>query len=451
MFENYLLVIDATGDAWPEERKRAVLLHALGTEGQRLFYTLPDTGNTYTTAVTALKRYFIPAVNVVAERHKFRQRTQRADETMNQFLAALRELAVACDFGEMEEQMLRDQLVERAANLRVRDRLLLEPDLTLNKAVSIAVQMETAFRNSELLSDTSQVRAIQSQRNVKRRDSKTIPSPSSDRSAANARQRRSCYRCGSNNHMANKPTCPAIKAVCNSCGKIGHFAKVCRSSQKQVREIVIPELTVLYMNDPKTVTDKILCSVQIKTKDGHCQPVELIVDTGSSVSILPESIYRKHFASCTLNPATVKLVSYSKEIIPVLGCFSTDVFHDGSTAMGTFYIVKSGSPLLGMDLLKALHCRIEGDAVITHENSEILPVHTVGCASGFVHKVKVKEGFIPVQQKLRRLPLSVRQAVSDDLKHLLEQDIIERVDASPWVSPIVVTQKRGVEFACALI
>jgi len=197
------------------------------------------------------------------------------------------------------------------------------------------------------------------------------------------------------------------------------------------------------MNDPKTVTDKILCSVQIKTKDGHCQPVELIVDTGSSVSILPESIYRKHFASCTLNPATVKLVSYSKEIIPVLGCFSTDVFHDGSTAMGTFYIVKSGSPLLGMDLLKALHCRIEGDAVITHENSEILPVHTVGCASGFVHKVKVKEGFIPVQQKLRRLPLSVRQAVSDELKHLLEQDIIERVDASPWVSPIVVTQKKG--------
>lgn len=98
MFENYLLVIDATGDAWPEERKRAVLLHALGTEGQRWFYTLPDSGNTYTTAVAALKKHFVPAVNVVAERHKFRQRTQRTDETINQFLAALRELSAACDF-----------------------------------------------------------------------------------------------------------------------------------------------------------------------------------------------------------------------------------------------------------------------------------------------------------------------------------------------------------------
>lgn len=40
--------------------------------------------------------------------------------------------------------------------------------------------------------------------------------------------------------------------------------------------------------------------------------------------------------------------------------------------------VTSGSPLLGMDLLKALHCRIEGDTVITNDNSEILAVHNVG-------------------------------------------------------------------------
>ncbi|MEQ2291821.1 hypothetical protein AMECASPLE_016848 [Ameca splendens] len=31
-------------DGWPDTRKHTVLLHALGTEGQRLFYTLPNTG-----------------------------------------------------------------------------------------------------------------------------------------------------------------------------------------------------------------------------------------------------------------------------------------------------------------------------------------------------------------------------------------------------------------------
>lgn len=75
MFENYMLVIDAAGDSWPNARKHAVLLHALGTEGQRLFYALPDTGDTYAAAVEGLKKHF----NVIAERHKFLQRAQRPD------------------------------------------------------------------------------------------------------------------------------------------------------------------------------------------------------------------------------------------------------------------------------------------------------------------------------------------------------------------------------------
>lgn len=90
------------------------------------------------------------------------------------------------------------------------------------------------------------------------------------------------------------------------------------------------------------------------------------------------------------------------------GCWSVEivrtVFHDCSTVVGTFYIVKLGSPLLGMDLLKALHCCFVGNTVITNENHEV-------DSSGFIHKVKVKKDFASVQQKLRRLPLSVRQAV----------------------------------------
>lgn len=96
--------------------------------------------------------------------------------------------AVRCIwFWRHGRKMLRNQLVMQAANLRIRNRLLLEPDLTLNKAVTIAVQMETALKNSEILSDTSQVRAIQSHRNVKQplRNRKTIPASSSERTVSN--------------------------------------------------------------------------------------------------------------------------------------------------------------------------------------------------------------------------------------------------------------------------
>lgn len=47
-----------------------------------------------------------------------------------------------------------------------------------------------------------------------------------------------------------------------------------------------------------------------------------------------------------------------------------------------------------------------------------------------------------LRQKLCRLPLSVCSAVSKELDHLLKEGVIEKIDASPWVSPIVVTQKK---------
>ncbi|KFD64424.1 hypothetical protein M514_02353 [Trichuris suis] len=44
---------------------------------------------------------------------------------------------------------------------------------------------------------------------------------------------------------------------------------------------------------------------------------------------------------------------------------------------------------------------------------------------------------------MRRLPLSVRNAVSAELQRLLDEEIIERINASEWISPIVVIQKKS--------
>lgn len=314
------------------------------------------------------KKHFVTAVNVVTERHKFRQRTQRTDETINQFLAALWELSAACDFGDMEEQMLCDQLVEWAASYHIRDRLLLELDLILNKAVSIAVQMETALNNSEILSDTSQVWAIQSHRNTKQ-----LPSSSSERPVANSRQRRSCYHCGSSNHLANNLSCPATKAVCSSCGNIVHFAKVCRLSQKRVWDC--------------------------HTGD-HCIIHEWACDGERQNS---------------------------------LGCFSTDVFHDGKSAVGTLYIVMSGSPLLRTDLLKALNCRIEGDTVITNDFWIASSTYCRLCK--WIHtQSEGKAGYCTCSAKIEKTTI-----VSETSCFWWTQN---RVDVSPRVSPIVLTQKR---------
>ncbi len=152
MFENYLLPINATGGSWPDARKCAVLLHSLGTKGQRLFYILPDTGTTFEHAMKVLEDHFTPKVNVVVARHHFRQHSQSVDETIPQFLSALRESNSSCAYADMESEILRDQLVERSYAPAVWDRLLLEPSLTLDSADTIVYQVEQALSNSDMLS-----------------------------------------------------------------------------------------------------------------------------------------------------------------------------------------------------------------------------------------------------------------------------------------------------------
>lgn len=100
-------------------------------------------------AMTALEMHFVLKVNVVACRHAFRQRLQKADESVTQYIAVLHDLAVPCAFGEMKDEMIRDQLIEHAHQCQIRDRLLLEDDLTLQRAVTLACQVESKRIHSQ--------------------------------------------------------------------------------------------------------------------------------------------------------------------------------------------------------------------------------------------------------------------------------------------------------------
>ena len=54
--------------------------------------------------------------------------------------------------------------------------------------------------------------------------------------------------------------------------------------------------------------------------------------------------------------------------------------------------------------------------------------------------LNVDHDFKPVTQPPRRQPFSVRQKMEEEIKHLIDQDIIENVkEPTGWVSPPVVT------------
>ncbi len=270
-----------------------------------------------------------------------------------------------------------------------------------------------------------------------------------------------CYRCGSTSHMANNASCPAKNAKCKSCAKTGHFAKVCKSKEKTVNELAVPEVTVLSVPHNSATQVKLTCTVEITAQNNQSCVLDLLIDTGSAVSILPEYVYKTKFCKCPLTKPRLQLVTYSKEKLSVSGCLKVDVSYQKTTASSEMYIVESGTPILGMDLVTTLNLQISGgqllpgnqptcamlqsaaEAVVESSTDSVEPSTYFGCAKGFVHKVKIRPEVRPVQQKLRRrLPLSVCDAVSAELCYLEQHWIIENIDSSEWVSPIVVNQKK---------
>ncbi|KAL1473818.1 hypothetical protein MTO96_021793 [Rhipicephalus appendiculatus] len=98
--------------------------------------------------------------------------------------------------------------------------------------------------------------------------------------------------------------------------------------------------------------------------------LKFLVDSGSSVSILEESIFKQHFANESLLSAPrVKLLDYSKRCIPVRGCFFTEVTFKGRTVYLLFYVVAEGTSILGIDAIRILDLHIEGSSLHCFETS----------------------------------------------------------------------------------
>ena len=75
--------------------------------------------------------YFIPKQNKIFERYVFNSRSQKADESFDQFLTALRKLSATCEFAPFEDEMLRDRIVTGLRDHGHRERLLGESTLAI--------------------------------------------------------------------------------------------------------------------------------------------------------------------------------------------------------------------------------------------------------------------------------------------------------------------------------
>ncbi len=178
--------------------------------------------------------------------------------------------------------------------------------------------------------------------------------------------------------------------MCRNCNKTGHFAKICNGN-KRVSEITVPEVTVLNVEHSARDCGKIMCTVQICASTGQTRDIQLMVDTGSAVSILLMSVYTGSFSQATLSQPKLSLVSFGGDPIEVKGCLPVSISYGGHCTTTHLYIVQNGSPVLGRDLFTGLSLQLRGGQVSTDQctrtasSIDAKSENRLGCGRGFMH------------------------------------------------------------------
>ena len=243
-FEN-LIVGMGIEDA---KQKRALLLHYSGPEVDEIFDTLEDTGEDkdYKKAVEKLTAHFNPQVNTTYEVYNFRKAQQNEGESFDSFHTRLRTLAKTCEFADADKE-IKEQIILSCKSNALRRKALRE-DLDLSALLKAGRALELSETQAkEVESDKTTVNVVKDKKKNERRSKKgkgrRREQHNESRSGSQKESRTSndaskCRNCGG--AYPHKDSCPARNKKCTSCGKLNHFAKVCRTvppdSVKRVTE-----------------------------------------------------------------------------------------------------------------------------------------------------------------------------------------------------------------------
>ena len=173
----------------PEARQVNTLLYCLGERAEYIFASFnlskADAKKFYV-VIERFNQFFIVKKNVIFEKVQFNKRKQAPSETANDFFPALFKLSETCEYGELRDQLMRDRLVVEIADAKLSEKLQMDKDLTLERAIITIKQVEQVrgqqdvLRNSEGqgLSDTTDLPAIRYKlRDIRSTESRKKPAP----------------------------------------------------------------------------------------------------------------------------------------------------------------------------------------------------------------------------------------------------------------------------------
>ena len=454
-------------DVADEGKKRSILLSACGSSTYKLIRSLVEVGQLATTPYSEITKmvagYYQPIPSEIIQRYKFNTRVRASGELIATYVAALRELSEYCNYGDKLHEMLRDRLVCGVNHDTIQRKLLAEPDLTYEKAYTLAQAIEASERDSLDLKGSKNSSApllpwpgVNYSRTFKHSKGK-IPTK---------RGNPTCYRCGGP-HLA--PACKFINSECKFCKKKGYIARVCRKAQQESK--VGKETNVVLQDMPEDQCadhTHSLCIVRDQASDPlHVQvalntvQVEMLLDTGASVSLINLPTYQmlqQHKVVAPLQNFSIQLRTYTGQPIHVLGMLPVQAEYMGKLVDVCVHVVEGDGPnLMGRDWLSLLEVNL-GEVNLLKNDCLLQTLLNKHCSIfndelGYMKDMKVRllidSTAKPKFFKPRSVPFTLRDKVETELQRLESLGIISPVKFSKWAAPIVpVVKKNGTVRIC---
>ena len=409
----------------------------------------------YDELVKALREHFKPQVIVIYERFKFYSRNQGQSESIAEFVAGIKACARTCEFGDKLEEMLRDRLVMGLRDEGTQRHLLTVKDLKFAEAVEISCSRAAAAKDVVAISSHSNSnvnfvkRVNNNNKNSERRSTGTDGRPNKHSNNNKSFPKSNCFGCGGK-HWKND--CPFKNAVCHNCKKSGHIRRVCKSNINKDIKSSLTNYTFASNNDNEVLSEY-LFNVNDHSKPINKDviinnfPVSMILDTGSSKSIMSYREFSKFNPKPTLNKTNIELLLYGNIKLDVQGVAEVTVNVDSKIQKLKLYVVKENGPnLLGRDWIEALNLNASVYAIIDNTKDILsefpdLFANKLGKFNKYPVKLDIDPNIKPVFCKARPLPYIMKDKVNLAIDKMLKDEIIVPVNYAEWAAPVVPVLK----------
>ena len=154
-FNNYFVI--SRLDREIPEFQLAMFKHTIGDDALKVIktfnYAEGENSGDWRCVMDKMKRHCVGEVNEIYERYSFNMRDKLPMESVDSFVAELRNLAKTCNFCDCSRNsLIRDRIVLGTKNEQTTKTLLRIRDLTLNRCIDVCRSEEVAELQTKSLS-----------------------------------------------------------------------------------------------------------------------------------------------------------------------------------------------------------------------------------------------------------------------------------------------------------